>query len=161
MTQGNEMPDPTIGGLRITSSDQVDEAGLQVILAGLRAYNEQHAGPANFTRVNLFLRDASGAVQGGLIGRRAWNWLFVELLWVAEELRGQGFGGRLLDQAEREARAAGCTRVLLDTFEFQARPFYEARGYRVFGVLDEFPPGFHRYYLWKNLEEREISEPKS
>jgi hypothetical protein len=31
--------------------------------------------------------------------------------------------------------------VQLDTFTFQARPFYEARGYRVYGELADFPAG--------------------
>jgi hypothetical protein len=40
---------------------------------------------------------------------------------------------------------------VLDTFEFQALPFYERRGYRVFGTLDGFPPGYRRFYLQKSL----------
>jgi GNAT superfamily N-acetyltransferase len=138
--------------LLITSTAEPPQADVDAVLAGLRAYNEHHAGPANFKRVALFLRDESGVVKGGLVGKQAWGWLYVEFLWVSEELRGQRLGTQLMDRAEREARADGCIRVLLDTLEFQARPFYEARGYELFGVLEDFPPGFRRFYMTKKLD---------
>jgi hypothetical protein len=52
--------------------------------------------------------------------------------------------------AETEGRRRGCSAVWLDTFEFQARPFYEKLGYRLFGTLD-FPAGFKRFFLQKAL----------
>jgi hypothetical protein len=39
----------------------------------------------------------------------------------------------------------------LDTFDFQARGFYERNGYELFGTLDDCPPGHKRYYLKKAL----------
>lgn len=39
----------------------------------------------------------------------------------------------------------------LDTYEFQARPFYERRGYVVFGVLEGYPANTRTYYLQKAL----------
>jgi hypothetical protein len=41
--------------------------------------------------------------------------------------------------------------VYLDTFHFQARPFYERLGYQLFGTLPDSPPGGMRYYLYKRL----------
>ena len=39
----------------------------------------------------------------------------------------------------------------MDTFSFQARPFYEKLGYRVFGQLPDYPRGQTRYFLAKAL----------
>jgi GNAT superfamily N-acetyltransferase len=135
----------------VTSSAEADPADIAVIHAGLRSFNDAHAGPAGRRKVHLFARDSAESVIGGLMGSQLWGWLYVETLWVEEASRGRGLGTRLLAQAEAEAMAAGCTRALLDTFEFQALPFYERRGYSVFGVLENFPPGFRRYYLQKPL----------
>lgn len=135
----------------ITSGAEADPQDVQTTLAGLRAFNDAHVGPAEFQAVHLFLRDPAGEVRAGLLGKRFWGWLHVDILWVGEALRGQGWGSRLLRQAEDEAREAGCTGVLLDTFDFQARPFYERHGYSVFGVLEDFPPGHERFYLRKRL----------
>src|SRR5690606_29744338 len=97
------------------------------------------------------LTDPEGKVIGGLWGRTAYSWLFVELLFVPEHLRGRGLGKTLLQQAEQEASKRGCRNAWLDTYEFQARGFYEHLGYRCFGELPDYPPGFSRYFLTKRL----------
>ena len=50
------------------------------------------------------------------------------------------------------ARERGCIGVYLDTYSFQARPFYERHGYAVVGVLPDMPPGGAMYYLAKRLD---------
>jgi ribosomal protein S18 acetylase RimI-like enzyme len=79
----------------------------------------------------------------------SWGWLFVDAVWVHPELRGQGAGRALMAHAESHAAAAGCHAVWLDTF--QARGFYEAIGYSVFGTLDDYPAGQTRSFLRKRL----------
>jgi GNAT superfamily N-acetyltransferase len=121
------------------------------VRAGLMAFNDSKKGPVQLQRVAVYLRDASDVIRGGLVGFLAWNWLSVDLLWVDESLRGQGYGSAILDRAETLARDSGCVAVKLDTFEFQARPFYEKRGYVVFGVLEGYPANTRTYYLQKAL----------
>ena len=70
---------------------------------------------------------------------------------VDERARGQGIGTQLLTAAEDLARSRGCIGASLDTFEYQARPFYEKLGYKLFGTLDGFPPGSRQFYLSKPL----------
>jgi hypothetical protein len=45
----------------------------------------------------------------------------------------------------------GCHSAWLDTFEFQARGFYERLGYSCFAELRDYPPGFARYFMKKAL----------
>ena len=79
------------------------------------------------------------------------GWLYVHILWVAAAWRGRGLGRRLLQVAEAEGLRRGCRHASLDTYEFQARAFYEREGYVVFGVLEDFPPGWRRYSMRKDL----------
>jgi len=88
---------------------------------------------------------------GGVIGETHWDWLYVNLMWVREDLRGCGYGHRLLELAEDEARERGAKNAYLDTFSFQAPGFYQQHGYTVFGELKNFPTGHQRYYLTKEL----------
>ena len=67
------------------------------------------------------------------------------------QYRGQGLGSILLGEVEREAMEKGCHLVHLDTFDFQAKEFYEKNGYSVFGTLEDCPKGHVRYYLKKSL----------
>ena len=61
---------------------------------------------------------------------RRYDWLLVELLFVPDSLRARGLGSELMKRAETEALARGCHSAWLDTFEFQAREFYERIGSR-------------------------------
>ena len=128
---------------------QPDEVA--IVRAGLAAYNRQHAPENEYQPITLFVRNADGTVVGGLLGGTYWNWLYVEILWLSEEIRAQGYGGRLLDEAETQAVERLCIAAQLDTMSFQALPFYERHGYTVFGVLDNFPPGHRKYFLQKPL----------
>jgi GNAT superfamily N-acetyltransferase len=127
------------------------DADMQALGAKLNAFNEAHAGPLNFERVFFSARDAEGSLVGGLLGATYWGWLFVSVLVVDEAFRGTGLGGELLARAEALALERGVTHAFLDTFSFQAEPFYAARGYAVFGALDAFPPGHRRMWMSKTL----------
>jgi len=105
--------------------------------------------PGEDERFGLFLREGGGAIVGGLDGVIGWAWLFVDSLWVHDELRGRGFGRELLAHAERYAATRGCHSAWLDTF--QARGFYERQGYTVFATLEDYPPGQTKYFLRKRL----------
>ena len=54
-------------------------------------------------------------------------------------------------EVEEYALRHGCHGIYLDTFEYQALPFYEGLGYEQFGVLEGYPPGFRQYHLRKTL----------
>jgi aminoglycoside 6'-N-acetyltransferase I len=147
---------PNVDGVEISEAPPNDVARLRdEIKRGLMTFNVEHAGPANHQELALAARDPSGGLVGGLYGNTAWQWLFVDLLWVDTPFRRQGLGRRLLRAAEAAARARGCTRAFLDTFDFQARPFYEREGYVVFGTQDDYPPGHRKFYLGKALDNME------
>ena len=124
---------------------------VEVVLAGLRAFNVAVIGEPRVEPVHILLRDPAGAVVGGLTGVIKWRWVHVAILWVSEEHRGRGHGGALLAAAEELGRSRDCLGVHLDTFEYQARPFYEARGYQLFGTLEDYPPGYRQFHLAKRL----------
>ena len=137
--------------MRLTLTDAPDATAREVIVEGLVAYNEAHAGPRDWRPLAVLLHDEADRLVGGLLGGTSYGWLFVELLFVPDHLRGQRLGADLLARAEEEARARGCIGSRLDTFEFQARGFYEKLGYQLFGQLEDCPPGFSRYFMQKKL----------
>jgi GNAT superfamily N-acetyltransferase len=136
-----------------TISSELNATDRDAIVAGLVAYNAQHGVPWPWRDLNFVLRAPDGAVLGGLLGETNAGWLFIKALWVEESRRGRGHGTRLLAAAEDEARRRNCLGVYLDTYSFQARPFYERAGYHVFGELPDHPPGGLKYYLAKRLVE--------
>lgn len=135
----------------IVSVDKPDDSVWDVVGGGIRNYNEQQAGANQRKQLCLVLRAPDQKIAGGLIGATYWNWLYIELLFVKEELRGRGYGHRLLELAEEEARKRGAKNVYLDTFSFQAPDFYKQHGYQIFGELKDFPEGHQRYFFTKRL----------
>ena len=104
------------------------------------------------TSLALLIRDGDGRPDGGLWAVTYYGWMFIQLLYLPAHLRRGGLGSRLLRQAEEVARRRGCRGVWLDTFSFQARPFYERHGYTMFGRIDDYPPGASRFFLAKRLD---------
>jgi len=125
----------------------------EAIVASLIEYNTARSGINDHRLLALAVEGGDGKPLGGLWGRTGFGWLFVELLLVPEALRGQGVGTSLMMRAEQEALRRGCHHVWLDTFEFQARGFYERLGYSCFGELQDYPVGVARYFMKKTLKE--------
>ena len=124
---------------------------LAAISEGLTAFNEADVGPSERQALAILIRDIDGKVIGGLSGYTAWGWLFTQWLFIPETLRGEGMAGKLLSQAEQEARTRGCHGAWIDTFSPVARKAYMRQGYEIFGELPEFPKGRTRTFLRKAL----------
>jgi GNAT superfamily N-acetyltransferase len=136
----------------IQASGAADDSVRKIIVEQLMAYNASKTGRNDYKPVVVTVTDESETTLGGLWGRTAYDWLFVELLFVPASLRGRGVGSELMRRAETEAIARGCHNAWLDTFEFQARGFYERLGYVCFGELENYPAGTRRYFMRKSLE---------
>jgi ribosomal protein S18 acetylase RimI-like enzyme len=145
-------------------TDAPDAAIRTAILARLRDFTDERlgvdrmrvigdaaAGPTRFRTLSVLLCDEDGAILGGLWGYTGRGWLFVELLGLPQASRGGGLGTRVMEMAMAEARLRGCVGVWLDTFSFQARPFYEKLGFSVFGQIENYPTGHSRYFLARRL----------
>jgi ribosomal protein S18 acetylase RimI-like enzyme len=76
----------------------------------------------------------------------------VLLAWVDEKYRKQGLGTTMMNLLIDDC-AADCTVITLDTFEWQAKEFYENFGFKVVAT-EKSPahrPGITKYYMEKNL----------
>jgi GNAT superfamily N-acetyltransferase len=139
--------------LRIGFEPFIDEASRQFIVNGVDYYNIAATSLPDYFPVNFVLRGESGDVLGGVLGQLWGGWLQVTYLWVAESARGAGHGTRLMEDAEAYARSRGAVGATVETYSFQARPFYERLGYEMFGALDGYPPGHVKFFLKKPLRE--------
>ena len=139
--------------VRITSESHASPEDASVIHDGLARFNVAATRHTYYSPVAIFLKDDRDAVLGGALGDVWGGWLDLTFLWVAELLRGKGYGERLLQAAEVEARAHGCQGVFFETLGFQAPPFYERLGYEVFAELPDRPAGYTSYFMKKILRE--------
>ncbi len=135
----------------ITLEAKPDAEEVRVLLEGLHLHNMLHSGGGEAEYLAIFLRDENHQVVGGMFGWTAYGYLRIDVLWMREELRGQGFGQQLLAAAEAEGKRRGCQFAMLDSFSFQAPEFYQQRGYHEFAVLDQVAGSQTWHFLKKEL----------
>jgi GNAT superfamily N-acetyltransferase len=128
-----------------------DRRDVEALGHGLTEHALPTTGSPGFQPLAVFARDRSGVMLGGMHGHVNWTWLHISLVWVTEAERHRGLGSQLLAALETAAIERGCLHAHLDTFSYQARPFYERHGYRLFATLDDYPPGHQRFFLRKTL----------
>ncbi|MBW3528809.1 GNAT family N-acetyltransferase [Shewanella sp. NKUCC05_KAH] len=101
--------------------------------------------------LGLKLQDSEGKLLAGISGKTFGNWLLIDYLWVNDSLRHQSIGTRLLLAAESQAKERGCQFALLDTLDFQAKPFYERHDYRVQWIQQAYPETGSKFFMVKVL----------
>jgi ribosomal protein S18 acetylase RimI-like enzyme len=115
------------------------------------AFNFLTTGLRDGRLLASFVRDEAGAILAGISGFTWGGYCRVEWLWVRVDMRQQGYGKHLMEAVEAEARARGCTQIVLDTHSFQAPGFYQKLGYEIIGVSDNCPRGYQEIHLRKSL----------
>ena len=116
-------------------------------------FNKQHVPfrqKESFIDLSFVMKNDDGETIGGINATLyCWNIMCVDILYVDPCYRGRGCGKILLEKVEEKAKCLGGYMCHLDTFDWQAKGFYEKLGYEVFGVLDHCPEGHKRYYMKK------------
>ena len=146
--------------MRIEVEKEPSQADIAALVAALGDGLSEHTlplvGSTGFKPLAVIARGDDGTLAGGAYGLVNWEWVQISLLWVGAEHRGAGLGSALLKAIEAAASERGCRNAHLDTFSFQARPFYERHGYAVFAEIEDYPRGHSRYFLRKRLDGRAI-----
>jgi GNAT superfamily N-acetyltransferase len=135
----------------ITISAEESPADIKELRDALIEYNFATTGYRDGKSLSCFLRDEDGRLCAGIDGFTWGGYAWVELLWVSDELRGEGIGLALLRAAEEEARRRGCRTIALQTHEFQAPDFYPKYGYETVGATVDTPIGYRELLLQKVL----------
>jgi GNAT superfamily N-acetyltransferase len=128
-----------------------EETVLKALMDGMRVFNRALIPDLASRKITAVVRDASGVVRGGAVGRLAGDSMYIEIVWNDESVRGAGLGRRMMLMVEDEARRYGARESWLYTMSFQAKPFYEKLGYSQFAEL-AWQNGKHkRHFMRKDL----------
>ena len=131
--------------------ENVESQKSQIIGDLIRSYNRSKREVAESEPLNLYVEDEHGEIMAGLVAETFGNWLEIEYLFVKEDLRGQGIGSKLLQQAESEAKKRNCRFAFVNTYQFQAPAFYQKHGYKKVFTLKDYPYDGQRHYYQKDL----------
>ncbi|MCJ8275105.1 MAG: GNAT family N-acetyltransferase [Psychrosphaera sp.] len=124
-----------------------DQSLLDFFTNKIAEYNWQNWEVSERKPLAVQMKNEQGEVIAGATARSFGDWLLLDYLWVSEELRGQNIGSKLLSQIEATGKSRGCVKCLLDTLDFQAKPFYERHGYEVQWTQEGYPKTGCKYFL--------------
>jgi len=127
---------------------------IQFLEYRLYEFNKAATGISDGRGLGIFLRDSTQNIVAAAAGHTWGKTCELRQVWVAEPLRRQGIGRRLLAEAEAEALRRGCRQLVLTTHSFQAPEFYEKLGFTVVSEVAEYPRGYSQIVLRKSLGER-------
>jgi GNAT superfamily N-acetyltransferase len=132
---------------RLTVHDDPEPADTRIVDSGLGDANDAAAPLHEVRPLACFLRDAGGAVIGGVVGRRWGVCAELQQLWVRPALRRQGLGAQLVRAFEARAAQHGCTLAYLETFSFQAPRLYASLGYQMRHTIEGFGHGIAKHLM--------------
>ena len=140
------MIDIRFAATALTESEQA------VVTEGFQSHSDQQRAPEyKKERFKWLAVDQAEALQGALTADILWDWMYVDELWVAQNLRGTGLGKRLMLAAEAWAVHRKLEGVWLWTQSWQAGAFYQHLGYDEFTRFENFPKGHRRIGFRKYL----------
>ena len=137
--------------MKIEILDEPEQALIDFLDMKIAEFNWANWEVSERKPLAIQIKDDNGNVIAGSSARTFGNWLLINTLWVDESLRGKQVGAKILIELERAAKARGCTLSMLDTLNFQAKPFYEKYGYITKWVQEDYPKTGCKYFMVKEL----------
>ncbi len=131
--------------------EQPDQSLIDFLSHKIREFNWENWEVSERLPLAVQVKDDDGNLIAGAGARTFGDWLLLDTLWVSETLRGQDVGSKILQAVEEAGRARGCKKCMLETLNFQAKPFYEKFGYQVVWTQENYPKTGCQYFMIKQL----------
>ena len=119
-------------------------------------YEVEQKGQKPIEYFGFFIRDRANNIQGGCNGAILYGCLHVDQLYVAESLRKQGYGKKLMRAAEKLAKERDCTFATVNTMDWEALEFYKKLGYFVEFTRRGYEKDSIFYFFLKDFRYSEL-----
>ena len=136
---------------KIIVDHKPNQADNDAVVEGLVVHYERLMGETRDKEFSVFLKNDLGEILGGIQAHFDTESVYIEVLWIDEKLRKQGYGTKLINAAEQEAVKHGCVSSITDTWSFQAEEFYLKNGYVRMGEIKKYWREHSRIFLRKML----------
>ena len=100
---------------------------------------------------SVFIKDQKQNVFGGISGTTFYGSLYIDSLWIASALRHQGWGTKLMQEAEKIGKERGARFATVNTMDWEALPFYKKLGYSIEFTREGYDKNSKMYMLRKAL----------
>lgn len=107
----------------------------------------------------IFITSDKNKIIAGAIGQiieyaRIGKSCKISTIWVDENHRKKGLGKKIMDELTNYATNKNCKNVHLETYEWQAKPFYEKCGFSTVAIAPNVQKmkAMEQYYMMKTLQ---------
>ena len=135
----------------ISYQEQATAQEENILFEGLVQAAVAARGMSRIRSFAFFVKDARKTILAGVKGVSLYGCLYVDMLWVAPDMRHRGLGSQLIDACEKLGRERHCTFVSLTTMDWEALPFYQKLGYEIEFVRGGYEKNSKMYLLRKSL----------
>lgn len=131
------------------------QGDVQILDDGIMEQARQKKGMKQLDSFAFFIRDDNELIIGGCAGVIMYGSVYVGSLWVTEKLRGQGYGTKLMQSAEKLANDRGCNFIAVNTMDWEALDFYKKLGFYVELERKGYDKDSAFYFLRKDFKTQE------
>lgn len=117
----------------------------------LRKFNISKVGEYPYKPFVIYCTDENNQIIGGVKGEIFGGICRIYTAWIQEEYRRKGLGKNIFSTLDNFAIENNVKVIQLDTYDFQAREFYEKVGYKVIATLPHNLFEHTTYILRKQL----------
>lgn len=144
-------------GYHLILEESWSEVNSAVIVKHFNLCEKQQAGARSNKPYTIFIASQTGDIVAGALGRivtcNGENTCMLNRLWVNEQHRKHTLGTKIMRELEQYATRKNCQFIQLETYEWQAKGFYEKLGYTTIATIPN--PGHYaggeHYYMRKKL----------
>ncbi len=128
-------------------------AEIQILQDGIADYAKQMKRQEPLKFFGYFVRDNENHIKGGCNGCIYYGCLYIDNLWVAEELRGKTYGTQLMQFAEQFGKNNHALFSTVNTMDWEALGFYKKLGYAVEFERTGYINNSTFYFLKKDFDK--------
>jgi ribosomal protein S18 acetylase RimI-like enzyme len=123
----------------------------EVLFRGISEEAFQAKGLPPIQPFSIFIKDQKQNILGGISGTTFYGSLYVDSLWISSSLRNQGWGTKLMQEAEKVGKERGARFVTVNTMDWEALPFYQRLGYSIEFTREGYDKNSKMFMLRKAL----------
>lgn len=136
---------------QIELSEVVKGEDEDLLFDGLNADAMKAKGMLPIRNFGAMIKDQTGNTFGGVEGFTLYGCLYIDMIWIDEKLRHQGWGSRLMNASEKIGRERGCSFATVNTMDWEALTFYQKLGYEIEFIRTGYDKDSKMYLLRKPL----------
>lgn len=122
-----------------------------ILFRGISEYAFQEKNLPPIQPFSVFIKNQKQVILGGVSGVIFYGSLYVDSLWIDKAIRDQGWGTKLMGEAEKIGIERGSKFVTLNTMDWEGLAFYQKLGYSIEFIREGYDENSKMFMLRKNL----------